>query len=69
MRRYYFTSFVRDVNTNEPITLFWTLNAQGFVKKNNLPFLSTLFRCAGAPNIVQGTSSHHHKVEILKACC
>jgi hypothetical protein len=42
--RYYFTSFVRDVNINEPLTLFWTLNAQGYVKKNNLPFISTLFR-------------------------
>jgi hypothetical protein len=42
--RYYFTSFVTDTATKEPLTLFWTLNAQGYVDKIKLPFLSTLFR-------------------------
>jgi len=36
---------VKDLKTNEPLTLFWTLNAQGYVAKNDLPFFSTLFRC------------------------
>lgn len=37
-------AFVKDQKTGEPLTLFWTLNAQGYIKKNDLPFLSTLFR-------------------------
>lgn len=40
---YYFTSFVKDVKAGEPMTLIWTLNAQGYIENNNLPFLSTLF--------------------------
>ncbi|KAI8468318.1 MAG: hypothetical protein J3K34DRAFT_523026 [Monoraphidium minutum] len=43
MEWFYFTSFCKDVNTGEPVTVFWVLNLQGYIKKTAQPFNSILF--------------------------
>jgi hypothetical protein len=35
---------LQDVKTGEPLSVFWTLNAQGWMNNTKLPFISTLFR-------------------------